>query len=270
MAPLVASLIVVSDIHLSRSDDDRAQKLLGLLQRIRKGQVDNLVLLGDIFDFCLGSHPYFQKKYASIGAALEEVAASGTKVTFLEGNHEFKLDAFPWKGIEFIMNGTHVLHLKNGQKVQFAHGDMIYSHRRYKAFRWLVKSAFITGVARLFPGSFIDHLTSKTSEVSRSADQYRTIHHDRILAAVDHWMEQGHSEYGVFGHFHVPYAEPRRDLKEGVVLSVDCWDKPNALVFRPDGIFRLWLEEGDQEKWEPIAPLVRPKLKRPAYPEFRT
>ncbi|MBC7658766.1 MAG: metallophosphoesterase [Chitinophagaceae bacterium] len=273
MSQLKASLIVVSDIHLSHSDDERAQKFLPFLARIERGEVDSLVLLGDIFDFCLGSHSYFQEKFAAIGRALERVAASGTRVVYLEGNHEFRLKDLPWKGIEVIPGGTVYIPLKNGQLVQAAHGDMIYSHRRYKVFRWAVKSRFVTGVARLFPGTFLDHLTRKTSEVSRSADEYRPIYHDKILDAVDVWMESQRepAQYGIFGHFHVPYAEPRRDLKEGAVLSVDSWDKPNALVFKAEGIYRCWLEGvgKGEERWEPVAPLVRPALMRPGYPEIR-
>lgn len=274
MSQLDAALIVVSDIHLSESGDERAAKLLALLAAVESGRVDTFCLLGDIFDFCLGSHPYFQNKFAAIGRALERVARTGTRVIFLEGNHEFRLKDLPWQGIEFVPNGTKLIPLHNGQIVQAAHGDMIYSHRRYKTFRWAVKSRFVTGVARLFPGSFLDQLTSKTSEVSRSADAYRTIYHEKILNGVDDWMEKTQGDethYGIFGHFHVPYAEPRRDLKEGAVLSVDCWDKPNALVFLRDGISRLWIEDLNKEKWrwEPVAPLVRPALLRPGYPEIR-
>lgn len=277
MSLLNAALIVVSDVHLSHSGDGRALKLLALLSAIEVGEVDTFCMLGDIFDFCLGSHPYFQAKYQSIGEALERVAASGTRVIFLEGNHEFRLKDLPWQGIEIVPNGTRLIPLGNGQLVQAAHGDMIYSHRRYKAFRWVVKSRFVTGVARLFPGSFLDQLTSKTSEVSRSADAYRPIYHDKILDAVDDWMEkkkdliESETHFGIFGHFHVPYAEPRRDLKEGAVLSVDCWDKPNALVFLRDGISRIWLEDLAQSawRWEPVSPLVRAALLRPGYPEIR-
>ncbi|MES2743821.1 MAG: metallophosphoesterase [Bdellovibrionota bacterium] len=274
---LDAALIVVSDIHLSQSADERALTLLALLSEIEKSSVDTFCMLGDIFDFCLGSHPYFQKKFAPIGAALERVAASGTRVIYLEGNHEFRLKDLPWRGVEVIPNGTTLIPLGNGQIVQAAHGDMIYSHRRYKTFRYAVKSRFVTGVATLFPGTFLDRLTSKTSEVSRSADAYRPIYHEKILHAVDDWMEkkkdkiEGETHYGIFGHFHVPYAEPRRDLKEGAVLSVDSWDKPNALVFLRDGISRIWLEGVEKEKWryESVTPLVRAGLMRPGYPEIR-
>lgn len=257
MADLDASLIVVSDIHLVSPDDDRGQLLLALLERIAESPVSYLVLLGDIFDFCLGSHLYFQEKFARLGQALERVAASGTQVIYIEGNHEFRMVDMPWKGVTFVENGTHLITLDTGEKVQLAHGDMIYSHRRYKAFRRLVKSSFVTGLARLLPGAWMDGLATKGSEVSRAADQYRLIQHDRILGALDHWLEGGEGDFGICGHFHVPYAEPRRDGRRGAVLSVDCWDKPNLLAYRAGQFFRLDLKGPAQAEWYPARPLVR-------------
>lgn len=251
-----ASLLVVSDIHLQSPEDARGKLLLRLLDAVAAGSVEYLVMLGDIFDFCLGSHPFFQKKFAPIGQALEKVLASGTKVIYLEGNHEFRLADLPWAGVEVVEGGTCTITLADGVKVQMAHGDMIYSHRRYKAFRRLVKSPFVTGIARLLPGAWMDRLATKGSEVSRSADQYRTIQHDRILGAVDQWLEDGSGDFGIFGHFHVPYAEPRRDGKRGGVYSVDCWDKPNVLAFRKGAFYRLDLNQPPFE-WQMALPLIR-------------
>lgn len=263
LSQLKASLVVVSDIHLHSPDDARGRALLKLLAEVEQGEVAHLVLLGDIFDFCLGSHRFFQKKFAPIGSALEKVVQSGTEVTYIEGNHEFRLMDLPWRGVTVIPHGTHYLKLQNGMSVQAAHGDMIFSHRRYKAFRWLVKSWLVTTVASFLPGRWMDGLARKGSEVSRSADQYRTIQHDKILGAVDRWLEAGGAHYGIFGHFHVPYAEPRRDLGPGGVMSVDCWDRPNALIFKQDGIYRLWLNAGG-DQWEPAQPLVRKAESVPA------
>ncbi len=260
MTPIDAALVVASDIHLQSPEDRRGRLLLEVLERVERGQVEYLVLLGDIFEFCLGSHPYFQKKFAPIGNALERVSRSGTRVVFVEGNHEFRLADMPWQGVSFITNGTHLIQLQSGVRVQMAHGDMIYSHRRYKAFRALVKSSLVTGIASLLPGAWMDHLATKGAEVSRSADQYRRIEHERILGAVDTWLESGPGDFGIFGHFHVPYAEPRRDGRRGAVVSVDCWDKPNLLAFREDRFYRLDLVHLDRLAWEEAQPLVRSPL----------
>ncbi len=263
MSLWTASLLVVSDIHLNHADDDRSQLFLQLLEGASLGEVEYLVLMGDIFDFCLGSHPYFQRKFSAIGRALEKVVASGTQVIYLEGNHEFKLASLPWKGVQVISEGTHTIRLKSGETIQMAHGDLIYSHNMYRAFRRVVKSPLVTGVARWLPGAWMDNLATKGSEVSRSQDQYRQIEHDKILGAVDAWLETGPASFGIFGHFHVPYAEPRRDGKAGGVFSVESWDRPNVLAFKAGAFYRYYFDPQSAQAWQPAEPLVRKLLPGP-------
>jgi UDP-2,3-diacylglucosamine hydrolase len=256
-----APLLVVSDIHLNHVGDDRSRLLLQVLEGVSQSEVEYLVFMGDIFDFCLGSHPYFQRKFQAIGRALEKVVESGTQVIYLEGNHEFKLASLPWKGVQVIPEGTHVIRLKSGETIQMAHGDLIYSHNMYRAFRRFVKSPLVTGVARLLPGPWMDRLATKSSEVSRAQDQYRQIEHDKILAAVDAWLEAGPGDFGIFGHFHVPYAEPRRDRRKGGLFSVECWDRPNVLAFKDGRFHRYYFDaQADAEAWQPAEPLVRKLL----------
>ncbi len=243
-----AEAIIVSDIHLLEVDDDRGRRLCAAIDHMCQTELDYFILLGDIFDFCLGSHPYYQKKYAALGEALTRLAASGTRVIFLEGNHEFRLADFPWPGVEFVEDLTHYVTLRSGAVLQLGHGDMIYSHQRYKNFRRLVKSRWFTQLASYLPGRWMDYLATRSAAVSRSQDQYRTIRHDRILTAANDWLEAGEGDYGIFGHFHVPYAEARRDGLRGGVLSSDCWDEPSFLVFKDGRFFRSLLT--GSEDWQ--------------------
>ncbi|MCX6127588.1 MAG: metallophosphoesterase [Proteobacteria bacterium] len=251
-----ASVIVVSDIHLNHPGDKRGQLLLSLLQNIAEAEVEYLVLMGDIFDFCLGSHGFFQRKFAVIGQALQAVVASGTQVVYLEGNHEFKLACLPWVGVQVISEGTHTIRVSSGETIQMAHGDLIYSHKMYRSFRYFVKSRMVTKIATYLPGAWMDGLATRGSEVSRSQDQYRTIEHDKILSAIDDWLEAGTADFGIFGHFHVPYAESRRDGKPGGLFSVESWDKPNVLALRQGQFYRYEFDLRDP-RWQVAEALVR-------------
>ncbi|SMF69707.1 UDP-2,3-diacylglucosamine diphosphatase [Pseudobacteriovorax antillogorgiicola] len=257
MTDFNASLVVASDIHLHSAYDEKGRLLLKALRQVAEGNVEYFVFLGDIFDFCLGSHPYFQRRFEAIGAALEAVAASGTRVIYLEGNHEFRIKDFGWEGVEFYPSGEAELEISTGERFKMAHGDMIYSHERYKKFRKVVKSQWLTGAARLVPGPLMNWLATRGAHISRSQDEYRTINHDAILGAVYSWLETTAHDYGLFGHFHVPYAESRRDGRKGGVFSVDCWDKPNFLVFR-EGAFHRWLpqEASKRPQLMPAKPLL--------------
>jgi len=93
-----APLLVVSDIHLNHVEDDRSRLLLNLLEGASRSEVEYLVLMGDIFDFCLGSHPYFQRKFSAIGKALERIVESGSQVIYLEGNDTLQMASLTWRG----------------------------------------------------------------------------------------------------------------------------------------------------------------------------
>lgn len=244
-----ACAVIVSDVHIVSGNDEKAQMLLDVLKRLEKEPVEALILLGDIFDFCLGTHPYYQKKFLHIGRALERVVSSGTRVIFVEGNHEFALDGFAWQGVEFVTKPIHYIKTAKGQSIQLGHGDLIYSHERYKQFRNVVKAKWFTGAARFLPGWFMDWIATRSAALSRAQDEYREINHTDIMLAANEWLDAGEGSIGLFGHFHVPYAEKRRGGQDGGFYSVRCWDdKPNLLVLKGDQMFRIHLEQG--KSWQ--------------------
>lgn len=235
---LDAALVVASDIHLRHLSDERGRLLLDVLARL--GRVEYLVLNGDIYDFCMGDSPYFKRKFAALGKALEEVARRGTKVVFVEGNHEFHMRDIGWDGVEFIVERDYVVTLSSGERIKFSHGDLITDDFWYRAFRGLVKSRVALVLAKLLPGSWLDAYSLKHASVSRAQDKYRKLDHSRILAAFNRWLGDGSYDHGVIGHFHVPYAE-KRETHDGLMLSVDSWDSPNLLVYKDGRFQRIFL-----------------------------
>lgn len=234
-------IIIVSDCHLTNPNDQRTRSFLNLCQQAESSDAEYFLLLGDIFDFILGSKKYYQQKYEIIGKALEKVAKTGTKVIYLEGNHEADIVHLPWKGITFVSEGTHFIKLKDGIKLQMAHGDLIYSDLAYRRFRAVVKSKAFRGAVRLLPGKQIDKLFLKSSEISRSQDNYRSFNHKALFDALDQWLNEGQSDYGLFGHFHLPYAE-KAVKSAGELFSVESWDNPNVLTLEQDGFFRYFIQ----------------------------
>jgi UDP-2,3-diacylglucosamine hydrolase len=236
--PNNVSLLVVSDVHLKDLEEDNAQTLFGIIREAATLRPEYFILLGDIFDFSLGSNAYYKRKFAKLGEELTALAKTGIKVIFFEGNHEFNVENFGWDGIEFVPEGTRILKFKSGKSVALSHGDLIYSSQVYRRFRSVVKSFPVKLVASFFPGKLLDHLTLKSSELSRAQDKYRTMDHAEILAAAENWLGHCGADDGIFGHFHIPYAEKRRD-GNGRILSLDCWEKPNALVLAEDEYYRI-------------------------------
>ncbi len=236
---LAAQLVVVSDIHLRSADDERSTLLIDTLSRLTR-DVEYVILNGDIFDFCFGKSQYFRRKFAKIGQALTEVAHQGTRVVLVEGNHEFQMSAMGWEKVEIITTKDYSLTLSTGETFLITHGDLIKDDPLYRLFRTLIKSRAAATLAQLLPGPLLDAYALSHAKISRAQDPYRILNHAEIIKSMEAWLDSSDCTHGIMGHFHTPYAEPRQQ-KPGYLLSVECWDKPNALTFSNGKFGRIML-----------------------------
>ncbi len=231
-------LVVLSDIHLRTEDDERGSLLLKFLSSLAVDKVRYLVLLGDIFDFCVGYSPYFQKKYAAIGSALSHLASCGVQVYFVEGNHEFCLSELPWRGVHFLRGQNLHLKLSNGESVVLTHGDLLRAPWHYRLYNWAVRSRLLKWMALMLPQALLDRLALAISAKSRARGYTRKIDHKAIVGGIARWAQQQGVQCGIVGHFHVPY-DVQVDTKTRL-LCLDSWDKPNALIYDQGSFSRLY------------------------------
>ena len=244
--PRQADLIVISDVHLRSLESDDGMLFLALLGAIATAAPAHLVFLGDIFDFTLGSSRFFRRKYAEVGITLARIRAAGTRVTFIEGNHEFDMAHHGWEGVEVFSDLKLVLALASGERVSLSHGDGICSPWRYHAYRRVVRSPWFLAFFRMLPGRFIDRLALTCSQASRNQDEHRKVDHSKILNLADAWFAadgQQHN-YGLFGHFHEPFAVKGRDY-DGKMIGLPSWNKPNALVYHDGHFSRFYFRMQD-------------------------
>ena len=140
-----------------------------------------------------------------------------------------------------------------GKRLALAHGDLVHSSWDYRAFRGVVKSRAAAQMARYIPGKLIELYAFGHAKVSRSTDEYRKLNHQELLRSAESWIRRSACDFGVFGHFHVPYAELFTSNPAAApvgMYSLDCWDRPNILVYE-DGVFkRGYLGDNDADhKW---------------------
>lgn len=228
--------IICSDIHIRDEKDPKFRKVCAMLDTVSRLSPNHLFLLGDIFDFCLGRSRYFHAKFADIGKRLTQISAAGTRVVFFEGNHEFDASDLPWDGVEFIFEGDHIFEMDSGTRILLAHGDLVYSHRMYKAFRGLVKTRLVKSVASALPGTWMDRFALGNADISRHADNYRTLDHADIQRTVAVWADRYNCDHAFFGHLHYPYGFKRES--GGWIASCGSWDQPTILAIRDGQIYR--------------------------------
>ena len=235
-----AEFVAVSDIHLEHPGDDRGRVLLEVIDACISSNVQCFALLGDIFDFCLGGTGYFSKKFAAVGERLEALAASGTRVVFIEGNHEFALAKMGWRGVEVVSESERERGMTwrsaSGKKILMTHGDLFYAPDTYLAFRKLIKSRPSLFAVSMIPGLLMDAYALRHARASRSRDPYRIINESAILEDARKFAGEKEADHLLFGHFHIPWAEPLRDKNgegssDSLLLCMNSWDKPNVLIF---------------------------------------
>lgn len=230
-----AEFVAVSDIHMRHADDDRGQVLLDVIDACAEARVPCFALLGDIFDFCLGSGAYFREKFARIGERLESLAARGTRVFFVEGNHEFNMAGMGWRGVEFVSETParrgHAWTSPSGARLVMTHGDLFNAPASYLAFRSLIKAAPTLTAVSMVPGKLMDAYALGHAKVSRSRDPYRTLDESAIFEDARKFALEQSADHLLFGHFHMPWAVPVARTGDQLMLCMDSWDKPNLLLF---------------------------------------
>ncbi len=135
MTPLRFRSVFVSDVHLGLADC-QAGYLLDFLNSMR---CEHLYLVGDIIDLeNMAKRPYWHASHSAVVAELLAIAARGTRVIFIPGNHDASLRRFAGQriaGIEFALAAVHVG--ADGRRYRVSHGDEFDTGASTPA--WLLK-----------------------------------------------------------------------------------------------------------------------------------
>ena len=123
-------IVVISDVHLG-TYGCHAKELLQYLKSIKP---KTLIINGDFIDIWQFRKRYFPKEHMQVIQRILKMAAKGTKVYYITGNHDDVLRRYS----DFSTGNIHlrdklVLQLK-GQRVWIFHGDIFDLSVRYSPF----------------------------------------------------------------------------------------------------------------------------------------
>ncbi|MDX1763407.1 MAG: UDP-2,3-diacylglucosamine diphosphatase [bacterium] len=138
----------IADAHLSDGDQGRQRMLIDFLEAHR-GEMERLVILGDLFDFWFGFPGYINPAYRPLCDTLLSLTQDGVGLVYLEGNHDFAMGPFFEERLGGeVYPGHHMLDL-DGRRLYLAHGDMINpSDVFYRLYRRLLKNKLMYGFIR--------------------------------------------------------------------------------------------------------------------------
>jgi len=217
--------IITSDFHLKYKEnaDDLARRqrveafLLSLV-----GQIDGLVLAGDVFDFWMEWNKVIIKNYFTVLKVFSLLKDAGTRLVFLTGNHDFWLGEFLQNTIGFEIYENNFTDCLNGKKIFVSHGDLYTKNDlRYKVYRRCIRQKFIHKIALLLHPDLalsVSNLFSRTSRLRKDGTE------------VAKKKEEGHLQKAkelskdydliVFGHSHNPL---RMQFDESIYINCGDW-----------------------------------------------
>jgi len=168
------TILFVSDthFHLEPQSDELARVELFLDFLAMACKADELVLLGDIFDFWF-DYPHFRLKgYERLLIALDSVRDAGTVIHFIGGNHDIWAADYMHRRYGCSPGGDATTLSLQGRRMHLVHGDgLLLRDRPYQAFRWLVRQPQGIAFAKSLHPEILFAFSRWLSHTSRKASR---------------------------------------------------------------------------------------------------
>lgn len=230
--------IFLADAHLCAPDDANYRLLLSFLASLQ-GTTETLCILGDLFDFRVGLPTLDFPEQEPLLNVLQQLVRSGTRLIYLEGNHDFHLnpDLSERLGAE-VYPGPVTLKLQN-KLVYLCHGDLINrADWRYRLLHRVLRHHFTLRIGQLLPSSTVERLRHRLQRSSKG--RYR---HDRVrwdypalIRSFGATIKAQGCDALVLGHFHLPFMEQQPDF---TLVSLGDWISQFSYAELSDNDFRL-------------------------------
>ena len=230
--------VFLADAHLRQPSDDNYRALLAFLAE-QEGRTDLLALLGDICEFLVGYPESVFPPYVPLFEALDRLQRSGTRLVYVEGNHDFHLEPgfrnrFPCR----ILPDGGTVEL-DGQRILLVHGDLVNrADRGYRLLRASLRSLPLRRLIRLLPPDLTWWIAQRSSQASRSSRQNKSRRwpaRDLLIPYAQEQLTEGYRAV-ITGHFHQPSHER---LEGGELIALGDWIDQYSYAVWEDGSFRL-------------------------------
>lgn len=252
----IQSFAVVSDVHMRSPEDEQTHLFVKCLQELAK--VDVLFCLGDIFDFVFAGDSFYVSHWNKVFSAFADLQRRGTRVVFLEGNHDFGFEHFLHEKLKESFSVAAdaeavCTHPVLGEIV-LRHGDDIVCPWHYLWFRRLVKARVFQRITKLVPGRATNFFFNFYAQLSRKTDVYRALDPAYLWRCVGNFLRSrsgrgvSQPDVLVLGHVHQHVDALWHSTR--VVIGEDWFSAPNILMANSSGqVSRQYLTPVQTEPW---------------------
>ncbi len=144
-------IIFASDFHLSEANPGGVATFLSFLENRVKG-AESFYILGDLFNLWIGPAQLETPGLEPVFAALQKLAAEGTRIFIFHGNRDFLLGDRESSFLNADIPGESMRTTIEGKKAFLTHGDLFCtSDRAYQRMKKVIRSPLARGLSRLLP-----------------------------------------------------------------------------------------------------------------------
>ncbi|MDZ7765477.1 MAG: UDP-2,3-diacylglucosamine diphosphatase [Melioribacteraceae bacterium] len=214
----------ISDVHLGLQSKElehkKEQKLVSFLQFASRN-CDELIILGDLFDYWFEYRRVIQKGFFKTLSALEELSERGVKVHYIIGNHDFMHRDFFAEDIGATLYYNPFTIGLNGKKFFLGHGDgLISNDLGYKILKKVLRNKFLQFLFSLIHPDLGIKLASSTSKKSRDYTKTKDYgESDSLFEVAKKKIDHG-ADYVMFGHSHRRRFEK---YNQGYYVNLGTW-----------------------------------------------
>jgi UDP-2,3-diacylglucosamine hydrolase len=173
----------ISDVHIKHSGDKPFELLEKFFLHENVMESDLIVLNGDIFDILIGGKTQYLNKYKAFFELVKSATQRGTRVVYIEGNHDFHTKRVISKSLKkFSINSDLFIHVKNNYTITvddkiivFTHGDDIeIENEPYQKYKSKINNPFMKILGDyIIPFSLIEWVGHRASKNSRMSNESR-------------------------------------------------------------------------------------------------
>jgi len=230
--------VFLADAHLRNPTDVNYRLLLKFLAE-QEGRCDLLALLGDICEFLVGYPDRVFPPYVPLFEALGKLERTGTRLVYVEGNHDFHLAPYLDRHLSCRLYPEGGAIDLDGRRVLLVHGDLANpADRGYRLLRAILRSAAMRLLLRLLPAAWTWRIAERMSLASKHRRNDRSQHRparEMLLSYARERLTEGYQAI-ITGHFHQPFHE---QLEAGELIALGDWIEQYSYAVWEDGRFRL-------------------------------
>lgn len=243
--------VFISDAHIRGHDDPNLAPLIAFLEEIA-GQVDRVVIVGDLFHMWFGFRHVVFAEHVPLLGALHAVRRAGTEIVYVTGNHDFEPGRYLEEILGAEMHDTEMVIEADGLKAYVAHGDLANAaDRTYRRFRGMLRNPLTLWLARRLPSSWIWHIGQwmsvscagvRSDGPNPLAGVFRAHAREKLQA--------GYSTV-ILAHLHVPAFEQEGEgAHQTTYVNLGDWITQRTFLRWDDGqlSLRQWEWPGGQER----------------------